>query len=99
MTSNDPAVATELLEQFAGEADQLLDQLRKELEEGRGDAAAETAQTIRGTAATLGYQEIIELAAIIEEYAPSDSDHCRVTAEKIPGAISRVRESVAKLHW
>ncbi|MDF1814548.1 MAG: protein kinase [Verrucomicrobiales bacterium] len=99
VTGNDPVTAGELIDEFSAESDQLLEKLIRELESGQGLVAKETAESIRGTAATLGFTEITKLAKIIEVYAGSDADHCRNIAGKFPGATDRIRETVAGIKW
>ena len=99
VASHDASVASQLLSQFENEVGELLQQIKRELASGEGVQAAETAQNIRGTAATLGYLEVIELAKAIEDYAPSDSEHSRATIIKIEAAINRLKDAHARLDW
>jgi serine/threonine-protein kinase len=99
VASNDPAVAAELLESFARETRDFLAQYRRELEAGHARLARETAQTIRGTAATLGYVEIISLAADLESHAATDPARCIETAAGFPMAIERLRDAIGNFAW
>ncbi len=97
--SHDAALAAELLTGFTQETSELLAQMRRELEGGQVVAARETAQTIRGTASTLGYLEIIALALQIEKNAESDRALCLETITQFPTALERLQGTLSHLHW
>ncbi len=97
--SGDPELAAELLTGFREEAEGLIEKMNRELESGETDAAAETARTIRGTASTLGYTEIISIASEIEEHAKSDPERCRGLSDKFSSALARLADAVARLSW
>ena len=97
--SNDAAVAAELLAGFTRETAELLGQMNRELEGGQAAAARETAQTIRGTASTLGYIEIISLASEIEKNAESDPAHCLATGTRFSAALDRLQGAITHLQW
>lgn len=99
VASNNPAVAAELLAGFDRETMELLGQLQRELEAGQAVAARETAQTIRGTASTLGYVEIISLAADLETNADTDPARCMEIVAGFPVAIERLRRAIGNFNW
>ena len=99
VASNDGSIAGELFEGFAGETELLLAQLQSELDAGSGAAAAETAQTIRGSASTLGFLEINSIAGQVEENAVSNPVAAKQIAEKLVGAIDRVRNALTEMKW
>lgn len=99
VTSNDPNVAADLLEAFRRETNDLLAQLQSELESGQPVQARETAQTIRGTASTLGYLEIISLAAEIEKNAAADAAWCLQTVTQFPAALERLQMAIHNFQW
>jgi serine/threonine protein kinase len=97
--SNDAALVVELLAGFSRETTEMLEQMKLELEGGEVAAARETAQTIRGTASTLGYIEIISLALEIEKNAESAPSHCLETSTRFPAALERLQAAIANLQW
>jgi serine/threonine protein kinase len=97
--SNDPGLAAELLAGFIDEIGGLIEQMHRELESGQGTAAEETARTIRGTASTLGYSEIIAIASQIEEYAQADPEICRKLSGRFSPALARLEEAVGRMSW
>lgn len=99
VTSNDPEMAAALLADFTEETGGFLAKLNQELESGQGEAAEETARTIRGTASTLGYLEIVALALEIEENARNSPDLCRAALDRFPAAIVRLENTVANIRW
>lgn len=99
VASNDASVAAELLAGFDQETMELLEQFQRELEACNAVAARETAQTIRGTASTLGYLEIISLAADLETNAESDPTYCKEIAAKFPAAMDRIRSAIDNFPW
>lgn len=99
VASNEAALAHELLNQFESETNDLLAQILRELESNRGTDAVETAQSIRGTAATLGYSEMKSLAKTLEQYAASDPEHCRETVKKFAGAMTRLKDAHLRIDW
>jgi serine/threonine protein kinase len=99
VTSNDPEVAAALLADFKAEAGGFLDKLNQELESNQGEAAEETARTIRGTASTLGYLEIMALALEIEKSVRNSPDLCRGSIDQFPSAIDRLENTVANIRW
>ena len=99
VASNDGSIAGELFEGFAGETELLLAQLQSELDAGSGAAAAETAQTIRGSASTLGFLEINSIAGQVEENAVSNPIAAKQITEKLVGAIDRVKNALTEMKW
>jgi HPt (histidine-containing phosphotransfer) domain-containing protein len=99
VTSNDSDVAAALFADFKEETAGLLEQLNRELESGEGPAAEETARTIRGTASTLGYSEIIALALEIEKNAQKNPELCQTTVDQFPSALERLEKGVAGIRW
>ncbi len=99
VASNNPEVASQLFAEFRGETNGLLDQLRRELGEGQGTSAMETAQTIRGTASTLGYTEIISIAREIESQVDSNPEYCRALVDQFPPAMERLEGALENLIW
>ncbi len=99
VTSNDPEMAAALLADFIEETGGLLEMLNQQLESSQGEAAEETARTIRGTASTLGYLEIVALALEIEENAGNSPGLCRSALDRFPAAIVRLENTVAKIRW
>lgn len=99
VSSGDPAIAAGLLADFSEESAELIRNLNRELKEGRGDVAEETARTIRGTASTLGYSEFIALAGEIEKYAREDPGRCQPVCDRFAGAFTRLEAAVRKLNW
>ena len=99
VTSNDPGAAATLLADFKEETGGFLDKLNQEIASGHGEAAEETARTIRGTASTLGYLEIMALALEIEKNARNNPDLCRGSINQFPAALDRLENTVANIHW
>lgn len=99
VTSNDPEVAAALLADFKEETGGFLEKLNQELESNQGTAAEETARTIRGTASTLGYLEIVAIALEIEKNARNSLDLCRGSMDRFPSAMDRLENTVANIRW
>ncbi|MGB6220771.1 protein kinase domain-containing protein [Haloferula sp.] len=99
VTSNNPEVATALLSDFKTETGGLLEKLKQELESGEGVAAEETARTIRGTASTLGYLEIVGLALKIEKNVRTHPELCPDPMGQLPSAMDRLENTVANIRW
>lgn len=99
VTSNAPELAAALLADFKEETGGFLEKLNQELESSQGAAAEETARTIRGTASTLGYLEIMALALEIEKNAQDNPDLCHGLIEQFPPALARVENTIANIHW
>jgi len=97
--SNDPEIAVELLNAFCTEATELLLQLENELAAEESTAALETAQTIRGTASTLGYTEIISIAKEIEKNTSTDISLCQAKVSEFPPAMERLEKAISRLRW
>ncbi|MGJ8656537.1 MAG: protein kinase domain-containing protein [Akkermansiaceae bacterium] len=97
--SNDPELAKELLSAFRTETAELLVQLNTELTAGESSAAHETAQTIRGTASTLGYTEIISIALKIEKQTDKDIPFCQTKVTEFEPAIERLAKAISHLTW
>ena len=97
--SNDGAVATELLAAFIDEFGGLIQQLNAELESAQGAAAEETARTIRGTASTLGYSEIISVATEIEQHARTEPGRCRTISDRFSAVLARLEKAVNRMTW
>ncbi len=97
--SDSAVIAAELLSGFSRETMELIGQVKRELKGGQAIAARETAQTIRGTAATLGYLEIISLASEIEKGADSDPALCLEVCTQFSAALKRLEGAIANLHW
>lgn len=99
VTSNNPEVAVALLADFKAETSGILEQLKQELESGEGVAAEETARTIRGTASTLGYLEIVALALEIEKNVRDHPELCRDPMDQFPSAMDHLENTVANIRW
>jgi serine/threonine protein kinase len=97
--SGDRALAAELLAGFLEETGALVRQVAVELESGQCAEAEETARTIRGTASTLGYTEVISIALEIENNAHTDRDGCRAACVRFAPALGRLESAVSRLEW
>lgn len=99
VTSGDLEVAGEVFHDFLDETEPLRKQLRMKLESGHGLEATKLARDIRGTAATLGYTEIISITSEIEKNALKNPADCLIVNEGFAPALTRLKEAMSKLDW
>lgn len=98
-SSSDPGVAAELVDSFIEEAQDFLMRMEVALKAGDGVTAVDLARHLRGTAATLGYAEILSIAERIEKEAVADPAGSLVVFAGFGPALERLREAVSELVW
>ncbi|NIP95001.1 MAG: hypothetical protein GWO24_16770 [Akkermansiaceae bacterium] len=97
--SDDPEIAEELLDSFVEEMSDFWGQLEAGLERRDGAAIVDLARSIRGSAATLGYVEIVSITRKIEKNATDNPADCAAVCAGFGPALDRLRDTIGRMAW
>lgn len=88
----EPDLVTELIDLYLGEVPQLIDSIRKGLQNNDWKSARRAAHTLRGSSGNLGVLQLSYLAGKLERLDEAEVEAARVLCENVDREFARVNE-------